>query len=224
MSKNWWAAQSWPNKIMIGFMGLGLAIVATVVPVQNWKESQKMREFEKSEATERRRLQPLFAAVEKLRPSVSSLESDRKILNNFLMEACYDFDKQEGTCLEWAKIQGNSQITTEQRAVIKNRLDEISAIDEELRLAAKDQAIRDGTYMPSELEVGRACKSLAKEAALTKRVDWGFLGLAGSKWIPERKTIILEGRSQNAFGVDMPFSIECRWEKGGIVRVVDIAQ
>ncbi|WP_254975920.1 hypothetical protein [Cyanobium sp. Lug-B] len=86
----------------------------------------------------------------------------------------------------------------------------------------RDQQITDGSYIPSEFEVGRACKELARSNSLTRRVEWGFLGIANSKWFPDQKTIILEGTSKNGFGVDMPFSIECRWEKGGIVRVVEI--
>ena len=85
-----------------------------------------------------------------------------------------------------------------------------------------EKQVEDGSYMPSELEVGRACKELAESNALTRRVNWGFLGLANSKWFPAQKTIILEGRSENAFGVEIPFSIECRWEKGGVVRVVEL--
>ena len=85
-----------------------------------------------------------------------------------------------------------------------------------------EKQVEDGSYMPSELEVGRACKELAESNALTRRVNWGFLGLANSKWFPAQKTIILEGRSENAFGVEIPFSIECRWEKGGGVRVVEL--
>lgn len=94
--------------------------------------------------------------------------------------------------------------------------------DAEAARQQREQQIADGSYMPSETEVGRTCKELAEENALTRRVDWGFLGLANSKWFPAQKTIILEGRTKNAFGVDIPFSIECRWEKGGVVRVVEV--
>jgi hypothetical protein len=90
--------------------------------------------------------------------------------------------------------------------------------------ARKEQQIADGTYMPDEFEVGRPCKELAEENSLTKRVDWGWFGAANSKWFPEQKTIILEGRTKNAFGVEIPLSIECRWEKGGIVRLVEISR
>ena len=96
------------------------------------------------------------------------------------------------------------------------------AEEAEAARALREQQITDGSYMPSEIEVGRACKDLAEGNTLTRRVNWGFLGLANSKWFPAQKTIILEGRSKNAFGVEIPFSIECRWEKGGLVRVVEI--
>ena len=88
----------------------------------------------------------------------------------------------------------------------------------------KVQQIADGTYMPDEFEVGRPCKELAEENSLTKSVDWGWFGAANSKWFPQQKTIILEGKTKNAFGVEIPFNIECRWEKGGIVRIVEIGR
>lgn len=96
------------------------------------------------------------------------------------------------------------------------------AAEAEAARVRREQEIADGSYMPSEFEVGRPCKELAKSNSLTRRIDWGFFGLANSKWFPAQKTIILEGRSKNAFGVDIPFSIECRWEKGGVVRLVEI--
>ncbi len=109
--------------------------------------------------------------------------------------------------------------------VAQIKRDEEAQKEEVARINAekiREQQIADGSYQPSEFEVGRTCKELAKENSLTKDVDWGFLGGANSKWFPAQKTIILEGKTKNAFGVAIPFSIECRWEKGGIVRVVEV--
>lgn len=88
--------------------------------------------------------------------------------------------------------------------------------------ASREKAIADGSYKPEEFEVGGPCKALAEANTLTKKVDWGFFGGANSKWFPAFKTIILSGKTQNAFGVEIPFTVECRWEKGGSVRIVEM--
>ena len=116
--------------------------------------------------------------------------------------------------------------TPEEIVAYLKRQDERQKAEVASREAEKlrERQIADGSYQPTEFEVGRTCKELAKENSLTKDVDWGFLGGANSKWFPQLKTIILEGKTKNAFGVNIPFSIECRWEKGGVVRVVEIIQ
>lgn len=84
------------------------------------------------------------------------------------------------------------------------------------------QSIANGTYRPDEFEVGRPCKQIAEQNALTGRVDWGWFGNANSRWYPDSKTIVLEGRSKNAFGVKIPFRITCQWQKGGIVKMTGL--
>lgn len=95
------------------------------------------------------------------------------------------------------------------------------AEQEEKRRAAeaRDKAIADGSYMPSESEIRPACEKLAEARSLTGRVNWGWFNYS---WFPEMKTLILKGKTKNAFGVEIPFSAKCKWEKGGNIRLVEI--
>ena len=64
------------------------------------------------------------------------------------------------------------------------------------------------------------CVSTANARAFTRRADWGLGGWPArlQTWDP-MKTVILNGKSENAFGVKVPFTIECKWTANGPVLV-----
>lgn len=152
-----------------------------------------------------------------------------------LHDACYS-STEESECLKisntstWLDQPQRNQLNN----VLKNINQEVDNEKERQRLEAarkkaeaeelRRQSIADGTYQPTEFEVGRPCKELAEENALTGRVDWGWFGMANSRWYPSSKTLVLEGKTKNAFGVKIPFKISCQWQKGGIVKVVGLSR
>lgn len=210
------------EKVMVWLMAAGLTGMVITLPIQKFIEEKEAREWLAVKAENQKRISPLFARIQSLKLSPLTIDRDKEAINYFLLETCIIHWKNKKECLEWLTDQVPSFLTADQDAVIKAKLEEISLIEKSIREAATAREIADGSYMPSEIEVGRVCKEIVESNALTKRVDWGFLGLAGAKWFPQQKTIILEGRSKNAFGVDIPFSVECRWEKGGVVRLVEL--
>jgi len=98
--------------------------------------------------------------------------------------------------------------------------EEKSKKEEEARIA-RQKSIEDGSYMPSQSDLERPCKRMVEGNSLTGKVDWGWFN---ASWFPQQKTLILKGKTSNAFGVMIPFSAECRWEKGGNIRLVEITR
>ncbi|MDC0303010.1 hypothetical protein OAL13_00135 [bacterium] len=67
------------------------------------------------------------------------------------------------------------------------------------------------------------CKAQATARATTGRINWGFggAGARASFW-DGSQTVIMKGRSKNAFGTLMPFTIECQSTDSGM-RVVQVS-
>lgn len=116
-----------------------------------------------------------------------------------------------------AKAKSNGVDRPEFVSFFESEAKKRRAQEEEAERAKREmdrlKAIEDGTYMPNEFEVGGPCKELAKQNSLTQRVDWGWLGNANAKWYPSLKTIILQGKTQNAFGVKIPFTIDANGKR-----------
>lgn len=106
-------------------------------------------------------------------------------------------------------------IERQRQAIIKQKEKEAAAE------ALRQRSIADGSYMPSESDIRPACKKLSEARSLTGYINWGWFN---HSWYPSQKTLIMRGKSKNAFGVEIPFAAECRWEKGGNIRLVEITR
>lgn len=175
-----------------------------------------------------------IASIKSSPVTATNYKSKNQEVVSLLKEYCYAKDEKDclnldntKTWLTESQKQEVNQVLTvinSERAAEKKRLADAEferKLEEE---AKKQQAIADGSYIPDEFEVGRPCKKLAEELSTTGRIDWGFLGNAKSRYSPGTKTILMEGRTKNAFGVKIPFKIACQWQPGGIVKVINVWQ
>jgi len=215
-----------PKKINYKTPAIGFGVLVALAIAGGIKSNNELE-------AERKKLHDQVEVIAKKRVTSSNYTTINTEVVKVLHDACFS-SVEESECL---KLDNTSTLLDKPHRDMLNKV--VSAINtevdnekerqrlEEARKAAeaeerRRQSIADGTYRPDEFEVGRPCKQIAEQNALTGRVDWGWFGAANSRWYPDSKTIVLEGRSKNAFGVKIPFKITCQWQKGGIVKMIGL--
>ncbi len=78
--------------------------------------------------------------------------------------------------------------------------------------------------LPDQTTVTVQCKEKAKAASATGKINWNAFGTGDPRWYAPAATVILSGKTKNAFGTTIPFKIECRGNSDGTVRVVEVTR
>jgi len=78
--------------------------------------------------------------------------------------------------------------------------------------------------LPDQTTVTVQCKEKAKAASATGKINWNAFGTGDPRWYAPAATVILSGKTKNAFGTMIPFKIECRGDSDGSVKVVEVTK
>jgi hypothetical protein len=78
--------------------------------------------------------------------------------------------------------------------------------------------------LPDKTTVTVQCKELAKARTATGKINWNALGTGDPRWYAPAATIMLSGKTKNKYGTTVPFTVECRGNSNGSVKLVEVTQ
>jgi hypothetical protein len=78
--------------------------------------------------------------------------------------------------------------------------------------------------LPDKTTVTVKCKELAKASSATGKINWNAFGTGDPRWYAPAATVMLSGKTKNSFGTTIPFTIECRGNSDGTVKVVEVTR
>ena len=78
--------------------------------------------------------------------------------------------------------------------------------------------------LPDRTAVIVECKKYAVNRSATGKVDWNAFGTGDPRWIGNIATVILSGKTKNEYGIKIPFTIECRGNQDGNIKLVKIVR
>ncbi len=78
--------------------------------------------------------------------------------------------------------------------------------------------------LPDKTTVTVQCKELAKASSATGKINWNAFGTGDPRWYAPAATVMLSGKTKNSFGTTIPFTIECRGNSDGTVKVVEVTR
>jgi hypothetical protein len=80
------------------------------------------------------------------------------------------------------------------------------------------------TKRPDRTAVIVECKKYAVNRSATGKVDWNAFGTGDPRWIGNIATVFLSGKTKNEYGTKIPFTIECRGNQDGSIKLVKIVR
>ncbi len=78
--------------------------------------------------------------------------------------------------------------------------------------------------LPDRTAVIVECKKYAVNRSATGKVDWNAFGTGDPRWIGNIATVFLSGKTKNEYGTKIPFTIECRGNQDGSIKLVKIVR
>ena len=78
--------------------------------------------------------------------------------------------------------------------------------------------------LPDKTTVTVRCKELAKARTSTRKINWNAFGTGDPRWYAPAATIMLSGKTKNTYGTTIPFTVECRGNSDGSVKLVEVTQ
>ena len=78
--------------------------------------------------------------------------------------------------------------------------------------------------LPDKTTVIVQCKKLVLARTATGKVNWNAFGTGDPRWYAPAATVMLSGKTKNKYGTTVPFTVECRGNSDGNVRLVEIKQ
>ena len=68
------------------------------------------------------------------------------------------------------------------------------------------------------------CKKQVLARTATGKVNWNAFGTGDPRWYAPAATIMLSGKTKNEYGTVVPFTVECRGNSDGSVKLVEITR
>jgi len=78
--------------------------------------------------------------------------------------------------------------------------------------------------LPDKTTVTVQCKKLMLARTATGKVNWNAFGTGDPRWYAPAATIMLSGKTKNEYGTMVPFTVECRGNSDGSVKLVEITR